>query len=415
MPLTRKHEKNSIINLPTISDVARAADVSIATVSRVFNQKGSVSSETAKKVHAIAAELGYHPPSNRESKIIRKRAKRTRGQVAVRIADVAARAGVSTATVSRVLNGSPGVSGKVSQAVEQAIQQLGYHRHHTAMSLGKGRTGYIAIVEPTGTQVLFSHQYGVRILTGIGRAIDRLPFRLVMTVNQGQFTSLLKSRSVDGIILIGAKPDAPYQDLLEAARIPMVIMGSYLRTTNHVVMTPDYPEVLRISLKHLLDLGHRSIGYICGPRNSFRRDEDLVLFTRLIQNTGVDPYGPVLLPEATPGCGYTAMTDLLNGFDQLPTALICSADAIALGILESARDHSIQIPQQVSLLSYGGIEQAAHSIPPLSTVSGDIEMMGSDAVHLLVEMIEGRMPMQKRHVYPVNLILRETTGPPRPE
>ncbi len=408
--------RNNPTGFPTrVSDVASAAEVSVATVSRVFSSKGNVSPSTRERVLTAAKELGYLPPSVRESKPIRKRARNSQGRVAVRIADVAIEAGVSTATVSRVINGSPGVTRAVQRAVKEAIERLDYRRHHTAMSLGKGRTGYIAIVEPNGTQVLFSHQYGGRILAGIGRAIDRFPFRLVMTVNQDQFVSLLKSRSVDGIILIGAKPDASYQAELEGAQVSMVIVGSYLQKTNHVVMTPDYPEVLRISMKHLIDLGHHSIGYICGPRDSFRRDEDLGLFERLVRKSGVSHYGPIMLPEATRQCGYQAMTELLHNVKPRPTALISSADALSLGILEAARDHSIQVPQQMSLLSYGGIDQAAHSIPPLSTISGDIEAMGSDAVHLLVEMIEGKMPEKTRHVYPVKLILRETTGPPRSE
>jgi LacI family transcriptional regulator len=119
-----------------------------------------------------------------------------------------------------------------------------------------------------------------------------------------------------------------------------------------------------------------------------------------------------MLAEPTPQCGYEAMTSLLGSGQPIPTALISSADAISLGILDAARDHWVSVPQQISLLSYGGIEQAAHSIPPLTTVSGDIEAMGADAVHLLVEMIEGRMPTKSRHVYPVRLILRETTSAP---
>lgn len=331
----------------------------------------------------------------------------------VGLIDVAREAGVSPATVSRVLHKKPVVSKAVCERVLKTAARLNYRPHFSARHLARGRTGHIAIATPRGSHHLFSSPYVTRVLDGIGQVLDETSMRLILSTTAAQFEDLTSSHVVDGVLLLEVAMEDPYLDVLEASDIPVVLIGDYKKDTHFTIFTPDYEAAIRMGVEHLVNLGHREIGFLCGPPNRYKWKMNQDTFHSLIKEFELREVGSVVSPDYEEETGYRLLSQKIEAGATLPTCYVSTSDFLASGFMRAAQDHGLSVPGALSMVSYGDIPLAALSRPPLTTVGGHFTDVGARAARTLIDLIDGKADTPPRYKIPLRLIIRESTGPPR--
>jgi len=344
-----------------------------------------------------------------------KRPKKRNSSVKKRVGliDVARTAGVSPATVSRVLQNKPVVSQKVCERVKKAARQLNYRPHYSAQHLVRGRTGYVAVATPRGSHHLFSSPYVTRVLDGIGQVLDETSRRLILSTTPTQFEDLVSSHVVDGILLLEVTTKDRQLATLEESDIPVVLIGDYKLKTRFSVFTPDYESAIRMSVEHLVDRGHREIGFLCGPPNRYKWKQNRRTFESMVEECNLEEVGSVVSPDYEELSGYHLLSEMIDQKQRLPTAYVSTSDFLASGFIRAAEEHGVPVPGQLSMVSYGDIPLAALTRPPLTSVGGHFVDVGARAAEVLFELIEGTRDEPLREKIPLHLVVRESTAPAR--
>jgi len=333
--------------------------------------------------------------------------------------DVARLAGVSTATVSYVMNGLAAdgrvpISEETRQRVLEAVQQLGYEPDARAQALSSGDTKTIGLIIPDIRNPHFweyaegveqeAHASGYHLLLS-SIALD-------LKYGEDIFKDLSRRR-IDGLILassfIGQSEEAKKILIhLLKRRLPIVEVSNYY---NIDCVVSDYRAVTMEVMDHLLSLSHRRIGLIYGVAMPELAEDRLQPYQESLQAAGLSlDQELIALCGPTIEDGYQAALRLLR-LPSRPTALIAINDLLALGALRAAADLNLHIPTDLSLVSYDDIPMAKYQVPRLTTVSKDAARSGREAVKLLLARLrDPDRPRQEIRVSP-RLIIRESTGP----
>jgi len=330
---------------------------------------------------------------------------------------VALRASVATSTVSRVLNGGY-ASDEVKERVERAIEDLGYSPLPTARNIKLGRTGSIGVVVETSQGPWFTH-----LLGGIqAELIDaQMSVQLGSLALRGHYDARLVEAwigegRVDGIVF--ARPgerELPLVNAAMEARMPMVfITPDYDFGMGHVFRARNRGAGYEVG-EHLVARGHRRVAFVGGPRGSadtlarldglrdrlrsagLTLEENHVWFGESYSASGAIPYANYWLSLPA---------------SHAPTAVVLGNDTLALGFMRCVQPRGVRIPQDVSVVGFDGVPEAAFSWPGLTTASQPIQRMGSAACRALLEQI--RDPEQYRYrmdEFAMELVVRESSGP----
>jgi LacI family transcriptional regulator, galactose operon repressor len=345
-------------------------------------------------------------------------------QRTVTIRDVAARAGVSTATVSRALRGRAGVEPATRAKVEKAARELRYRPSGVARSLKLRLTRTLGLIvtdieNPYFPQIIRAvedaargHGYSVVLADG-RRDADR----------EIQSLELLAAREVDGLLIASSALTERHRTWIDERPCPVVIMNSSSAFGSVPAVLSDNITGGRLATEHLLALGHRDIAFIASPVTAnLAVDERIDGVRRALASVGP---GSAPLPVIDGGGsvegGERAARELLTARPQT-TALICYNDLTAVGALRGARALGWSVPGDLSVVGFDDIELAPYVDPPLTTVRQDTTAMGAWAVGTLLSLIsrdpgdEGsEIPGAMTHRIAVSLVERGSTGPPRPE
>lgn len=330
--------------------------------------------------------------------------------------DVARRAGVSRSTVSYVLNDQTElkipISDETRQRVMDAIAELGYEPDARAQSLRLGHTNIVGVIIPA-----IQNPFFWQILSGISDRLQEAGYSVYLSqhpLNAQQEANTirqLRRQPVDGFILLAA---AKYLlpklgEYLRRAGRPVVEITSAKAEYDHVAHS--YAGGTRALMGHLLELGHRRIGFIYGVDREAQGFDRLLVYREVLEEVGL-PINKSLEIH----CGeeledaYQAAYGLLNRADR-PTALLVINDMLAIAVLRAARDLGLNIPGDLSVASFDDIPFANYTQPRLTTVSGKAEDSGREAVRLLLKRLaEPDLPQQVT-TSNVELIVRESTGP----
>jgi LacI family transcriptional regulator len=330
--------------------------------------------------------------------------------------DVALRAGVSRSTVSYVLNDQTHlkipISAETRQRVLRAIAELGYEPDVRAQSLRGGHTKIVGVVIP-----VIQNPFFWQILSGISDALQEAGYSLHLSHNpldpqlEANTIRELTRQCVDGFILLAAvKYLSPkLADYLRKAGRPIVEITATRAEFDHVIH--GYSSGTRALMSHLLELGHRRIGFIYGVAEDVQGFDRLLTYRQVLQEAGLsgnDPFEAhcgVTLEDA-----YQAAYTLLNHPDR-PTALLVINDMLAIAVMRAASDLGLTIPGDLSVAGFDDIPFASYTSPRLTTVSGQAEQSGRDAVRLLLRRFaEPDLPQQVA-MSDIQLIVRESTGP----
>ncbi|MCA9427976.1 MAG: LacI family DNA-binding transcriptional regulator [Candidatus Omnitrophica bacterium] len=339
--------------------------------------------------------------------------KKTSAKIPVGIVHVAKKAGVSPATVSRVLNDNPTVDPKIREIVKAAIAELNYRPHFAARNLPKGQTGNLALVTARSSPVIFANPFFSKVFEGIGSVLDESPFNLMLSLTPSQMRRLMDSRTVDGIILIAVRENDPYLEEVEEMELPSVVIGAYRRISQMTVFCPDYEGGVASAVKFLAGIGHRRIGLLDGPPDSYKSGEDRRGFEEAIRQLDLEEVGSLTAEEFLERDGFLAFCSHFSEGKPLPTAYVVSSDHLAIGLLKATGDFGIKVPEDLSIVGFGDIPIAEHLQPPLTSIHGDLVEMGAEAARTLIQMVEGRKKIIKRVVYPMQVVERGTTAPPK--
>ncbi len=317
----------------------------------------------------------------------------------VSMADVAERAGVSAQTVSRVANGSPRVDPATRARVERAMADLGYRMHRAARALRTGQTSTIGLVVSTLATVGNS-----RMLQAISEAAAERDYALaVVTVGERGIRDAfarLRSQGVDGAVVLNEATELA-RDTEPPADLHLVVVDSPPDPRFSIVQT-DHAGGARAATRHLLDLGHPVVHHLGGPARSFAAAERERGWREALADAGVAP------PEPVRGDWSSASGNAAVGRLADATAIFVANDQMALGALRALADAGRRVPEDVSLVGFDDIADAAEFRPPLTTVRQDFDALGRRAVAALVEAIEGGAPVAE--TVAATVVTRSSSG-----
>jgi len=324
---------------------------------------------------------------------------------------VAAEAGVSRATVSRVINGSPRVSPEVKVAVESAIALLGYVPNRAARSLAMRRTDSIALVmrEPDATVLNDPYLGNIIIATSqtlIGTGVQLVLVNAQNTAEHAQLADYVRSGHVDGVLLASMHDDDPLPRILLDAGIPTVVGG---RPSRHLpglsYVDVDNVGGAQLAAERLLSAGRRRIATITGPQDMTAGLDRLNGYRRALSAAGLAAER-VAYGDFTRESGQLAMSELLDRHPDLDAVFVAN-DLMAIGALRSLRDAGRRVPTDVSVVGYDDIDMAKHTEPPLTTIHQPIIDQARTMTELLLTQIGGD-PVTDPVVLPTELVERES-------
>lgn len=321
------------------------------------------------------------------------------------VKDVASHAGVSVATVSRVLNDQNVVREPTIDRVRHAMEELNYVPHGGARSLSTRRTNTVGLVLPDLHGEFFSE-----MIRGVDVAARRRGYHLLVSGSHSDWNemsavvSAMRGR-VDGLIVMAPELDAEKVHSHLPAGLPAVLLNCYAANAWSIAI--DNVRASRSMMDHLASLGHRRIAFIRGPEGNNDAAERLRGWSEALEESGNGASGLVFDGDFSETAGYDAASAVLNGANA--SAIFAGNDAMAIGALCALRELSVRVPDDMAVVGFDDIPLARFVSPPLTTVSVDIADLGRRAFDLVLEAgQENSTP--RLEVVSTHLVIRESCG-----
>jgi DNA-binding LacI/PurR family transcriptional regulator len=318
--------------------------------------------------------------------------------------DVAALAGVSHQTVSRVVNDAPAIRPDTRARVEDAILLLGYRRNLPARALAAGRTLTIGVIIPP------SIDYGpTSMFHAIDREVVALGYRPVITSSARNPQSLIEAidfvlgQRVEGVIVLA--PHVWAAEAIERARVDIPLVSVQTRPSSRVPsVSIDQGEGIGLAVDHLIGLGHVAIQHVAGPADFQESVDRAVAFDSSMGRPGARP-GRRVQGDWTAASGFAAATHI----DVRTSGVVCGNDQMAYGVIAGLRAAGRQVPNDVSVVGFDDTPESPFVSPPLTTVRQDFDALGTLATRSLIEGIDGA-PQADRIVISPTLVVRGSTS-----
>jgi LacI family transcriptional regulator len=333
--------------------------------------------------------------------------------VPITIADVAARAGVSKTTVSRVLNGKGELDETTAARVRQVIDELGYVPSARAVGLARGRTRIVGVLVPSLTWPWMGD-----VLQGVVDVVEAESYGLLLfTCNRGeesmrQFATQVSAKSFDGLLVIEPEGTLDYIESLHSRGLPVVLIDD----RGHQPLFPSVATTNRSGAEaaahHLLELGRRHPAVVRGPERFGCTEERLEGFGEVYTTAGLRiPAELVVDGDFTFDGGRQGIKQLLDG-ERKFDAVFAHNDLSAAGAIQALREAGVKVPADVAVVGFDDIPLAAHTEPALTTVHQPLREMGEAAARMLLSYFEGSPSPENRRVIPTSLIVRGSTETP---
>ncbi|QUF07857.1 LacI family DNA-binding transcriptional regulator [Actinosynnema pretiosum subsp. pretiosum] len=325
--------------------------------------------------------------------------------------DVAKLAGVSHQTVSRVLNGHPNVREQTRLRVRAAIAELGYRPNRAARALVTGRSQVIGVVAQNSTLYgpawllaaveQAAAQAGFAVSVGLVKSLDRASISEAIERHRDQ--------RVAGIVVI-APTDSASAALADVPDgVPLVAVdGDPARAS--ALVTVDQEAGALAAVRHLLDHGHQTVWHVSGPPDWYDSEGRVRGWRRALEEAGAE-VPPVVAADWSAASGYRAGLMLAR----MPevTAIFAANDHLALGILRAMSERGRRVPDDVSLVGFDDVPEAAFFIPPLTTVRPDFDAVARETLGLLLAQVAGTELGEPRRTVAPSLVVRDSVAPPR--
>jgi DNA-binding LacI/PurR family transcriptional regulator len=331
-----------------------------------------------------------------------------------RLADVARKAGVSEATVSRVLNGKPGVSDATREAILTALDVLGYER---PTKLRGDRARLVGLVLPELQNPIFPAFAEV-----VGSALAQQGYTPVLCtqtaggVSEADYVDLLLSQQVSGVVFAGGlytQADAPHDHYqrLTARKLPTVLVNAPIDGLGFPTVSCDDASAAEQAIGHLFSLGHTRIGLLLGPSDHVPSKRKLASALR-----AADRAGHPITRDRIVHSLYSleaAQASASRLLQSNVTGIVCASDPMALGAIRAVRRAGLNVPGDVSVVGFDDSALMNCTEPPLTTVRQPIDTMGRHVIELLVNQISGKAVPHDELLFEPELVVRASTGPVR--
>jgi DNA-binding LacI/PurR family transcriptional regulator len=328
---------------------------------------------------------------------------------------VAQRANVSTATVSRTINGSAKVSPRTAERVRKAIEALNFYPDTNARALGSGRSSLYGLIISDITNPFFPElvksfediavQHGQEVLIA---NTNYDPERMKICVIR------MLQRKVDGVAIMTSEMDDRLVEVFSRRHIPLVFLDTGMSSPGVSCVRIDYPAGIDAAMAHLIALGHRRIAFISGP---LRLASARMRHRAFMESTERDHLASseALIQEGNHRVdgGHDAMKRILESGAR-PTAVMASNDMTAIGAMGAIREAALRIPEDISVIGFDDIQFSAFTMPPLTTVSLPRAQIANAAFRALLnaQQSDAPKPVQgEEHMVQPTLVLRKSTGP----
>lgn len=333
----------------------------------------------------------------------------------VSIKDVAKEAGVSTTTVSYVLNRHPGetISAETTQRVLDAAKRLNYVPNLNARSLSSRHTNLIGVVIPQtepGKEFMFSNPFYGELLSAIEYTARKSGYHLLLsgTREDQNYASIAQNRGVDGIIIVGTYPGENL-DALRTIGVPIVLVDSYVTGSGfHTIGIKDR-EGARMATQYLIDKGHRDIAFISGSiREHGVNSKRYQGYCEAMQAAGLCVSKDALyLGTVDHEYGQQAAESYVRR-GKRQTAAFVTADILAMGFIKGLMEHNVRVPEEMSIVGFDDVYLAQMCYPSLTTVNQDIARKGQLAVQCILDTVENPGIGRIEHILPLALTERDS-------
>jgi len=335
------------------------------------------------------------------------------------ISDVADAAGVSKTAVSFAFNRPDRLASDTAVRIRSVAEALGYRPHPVARMLTLGRTHTIGVLTPQALSIIFENPFFGAFTSGVATAAEASGYALqFISPFQGSLARAINRATVDGVVAVGLSAHHPEVEQIRRAGVPMVLIDSTAFPAQPGIDVDDEAGA-RLAADHLLALGHRAFAVLAFESSSPADAEhpDGVPARRLRGYRAALAEAGIELPEE---CIRTSQSTILGGAAAFaetwdagprPTAILAMSDAIAMGALHGARERGIRVPFELSVVGFDDVEMAQFTNPALTTVHQPIARKGSQAVELLLGILDGKVGPDQHEILATRLVVRESTGP----
>lgn len=328
------------------------------------------------------------------------------------IKDIAKAAGVSPSTVSRALHDNPRISEEMRQRIRDVARQMDFHPNQMARSLVKRKTRIVGIVFPGGVSKNMGNPFYPSVLQGLGHAASEMRYHLLLVTGSEAVSSLEASREavdsgyVSGLILLAAEAAPPAE-----TGVPTVVIGHPTDEKNGYFVDNDNVKAGCAGTRYLLAHGHRRIMFLGYDKRYMFTVDRLKGFRQALQEEGVPFRRDWVLHSRSiqsPAC-----TDELTGVFRAPdrpTAAVCIDDAMAIGLTSLLKGLGLTVPDDVSIVSFNNTDAGRYHTPALTSFEIDPYRLGVSAMHLMLDVLRGRVEAPCGIEVPFTLIERESVS-----
>jgi len=332
----------------------------------------------------------------------------------IRQTEIARLARVSQATVSRVLNNDPQVNEELRQRVLAVVEALGYVPDARAQSLRAQRTRLLGLVIHRAPTALAYDPFFSALIASIIDQAGKQGYHLCVDAARtvkGQraiYEELLRTRRVDGLILVESETRDERIARLTAEGFPFVLIGRYAPEDAIYTVDNDNIGAARMATEYLLQRGHRRIAYIGGPAGLTVTRDRLRGYREALQAHGIGYDAQLVAFGAfSEHGGARAMSELLS-LSQPPDAVLALDDVLAIGAMREAQQRGLRIPDDIAIIGFNNTPLCSFVEPSLTSVAIDIPALARAATQRLIDLIEGHTPSPRRLIVPAHLVPRES-------
>ncbi len=327
--------------------------------------------------------------------------------------EVARRAGVSRSAASRAINNARHVSRATREAVEHAIEELGYVPNPTARALATQQASAVILAVSHDDPALFADPFFGQVIVGVSAALETTDLVLMLALasssrGRERVQRVLRSRRADGIMLLALRGDDPLYRLAGQLGLPVVVGGRPLHGEPAWYVDADNRGGARLATEHLITTGHRRIAIITGLSGSRASADRLRGFRETMALAGLDSTW-IDQGDFTEDSGAEATTRLLAAHPDLD-AIFAASDNMAAGALRALKAHGRSVPADVAVVGFDDLPIARHTDPPLTSVNQPVQALGREMAKMLVSLINGEQPTPL--ILPTTLAVRASAPPP---
>lgn len=331
----------------------------------------------------------------------------------ITIKDIAELAKVSKGTVSRVINGGPGVSEETRKRILKLIKELDFQPNASAQGLAARKSNNIGVIIPHTGGYSMSSAYWPTLLTAVTEKAASKDYNVLLSTARSEedvdsaYKSILKGRRIDGLI-IGAEQfgDKQLAELL-LKDFPFVMVGKS-RNISHYYVDVDNVDGARRMTRHLISLGHKNIAMLAGPETYPSVADRVKGFRKAMNEAGLNPDRIYYCPYWTEKAAQTAKEIICE--KNRPTAIFAAAGDLVTGVLKAIREEGLLIPDDIALVSFDDHPLYEYFSPRITAVSQPIDQLGEVAVNQLFLLLEGKTPEEKSKILPTEIVIRESCG-----